>query len=41
MNALEKARHTTLDRAFVALGIPNVGKKTAKLIAKRVSEKNE
>ena len=33
MNALEKARHTTLDRAFVALGIPNVGKKTAKLIA--------
>ena len=31
-DAIEKARNTTLDRAFVALGIPNVGKKTAKQI---------
>jgi len=33
-DAIEKSRNTTLDRAFVALGIPNVGKKTAKQIAK-------
>ncbi len=33
LEALEKARHTTLDRVFVALGIPNVGKKTARLIS--------
>lgn len=33
LEAIENARHTTLDRALVALGIPNVGKKTAKLIA--------
>lgn len=30
IDSLERARHTTLDRALVALGIPNVGKKTAK-----------
>ncbi len=34
IDSLEKARHTTLDRAFVAMWIPNVGKKTAKQIAK-------
>ena len=33
LEAIEKARHTTLDRVLVALGIPNVGKKTAKLIS--------
>lgn len=32
LEALEKARNTTLDRVLVALGIPNVGKKTARLI---------
>ena len=33
LEAIEKSRHTTLDRVFVALGIPNVGKKTARLLA--------
>ena len=33
LEAIEKARHTTLDRVFVALGIPNVGKKTARLLS--------
>jgi DNA ligase (NAD+) len=36
IEAIEKARRTTLDRVFVALWIPNVGKKTAKLIASLV-----
>jgi DNA ligase (NAD+) len=40
MEALEKSRYTTLDRVFTAIGIPNVGKKTARLIAKRVFDKN-
>lgn len=31
--AIEKSRQTTLDRVFVALGIANVGKKTARLLA--------
>ena len=35
--AIEQSRHTTLDRVFVALGIPNVGKKTARLIANILS----
>ena len=35
--AIEQSRHTTLDRVFVALGIPNVGKKTARLIANLLS----
>ncbi len=38
LQALEKSRHTTLDRIFTAIGIPNVGKKTARLIAKAVFE---
>lgn len=33
LKAIEKARHTTLDRVFVALGIPNVGKKTGRLLS--------
>lgn len=33
IESLEKARHTTLDRVLTAIGIPNVGKKTAKTIA--------
>jgi DNA ligase (NAD+) len=33
IESLEKARHTTLDRVFVAIGIPNVGKKTARSLA--------
>ncbi|MBP9779703.1 NAD-dependent DNA ligase LigA [Candidatus Gracilibacteria bacterium] len=33
IESLEKSRHTTLDRVFTAIGIPNVGKKTARLIA--------
>ena len=33
LEAIENSRHTTLDRVFVALGIPNVGKKTARLLA--------
>lgn len=36
LEAIESARNTTLDRVFVALGIPNVWKKTAKLIANTV-----
>ena len=36
--AIENARNTTLDRALVALGIPNVGKKTAKQIAQLFSD---
>lgn len=41
LEAIEKSRHTTLDRVLVALGIPNVGKKTAKLIARSVTEKSQ
>ena len=33
IDSLEKSRNTTLDRMLVGLGIPNVGKKTAKQIA--------
>jgi DNA ligase (NAD+) len=33
IDSLEKARNTTLDRMFVGLGIPNVGKKTGKQLA--------
>lgn len=33
LNAIDDARHTTLDRVLGAIGIPNVGKKTAKQIA--------
>ncbi len=36
LEAIEKARHTTLDRVLVAIWVPNVGKKTAKLIAKTI-----
>ncbi len=32
MDAIEKSRHTTLERVLTAVGIPNVGKKTAKII---------
>lgn len=32
LDAIENSRHTTLDRVFTAIGIPNVGKKTAKII---------
>lgn len=41
MESLEKARHTTLDRVLVSLGIPNVGKKTARLIAKKIQQTTE
>ena len=34
IDSLEKSRHTTLDRMFVWLNIPNVGKKTAKQLAR-------
>lgn len=34
INAIEKSKYTTLDRFIVAMGIPNVGKSAAKLIAK-------
>ena len=40
LEAIEKSRHTTLDRVFVALGIPNVGKKTARLIASSFIARN-
>ena len=33
LDAIEKSRHTTLDRIFTAIGIPNVGKKTARQLA--------
>ncbi len=33
IDSLEKSRNTTLDRMFVGLGIPNVGKKTARSLA--------
>lgn len=33
LSSIEKARHTSLDRVFTALGIPNVWKKTARHIA--------
>ncbi len=38
IDSIEKSRYTTLDRMFVGLGIPNVGKKTAKQLAKIHSE---
>jgi DNA ligase (NAD+) len=34
IESLEKSCHTTLDRVFTAIGIPNVGKKTGKMLAK-------
>ena len=40
LEAIDKSRHTTLDRVFTALGIPNVGKKTARLIAGLVIVRN-
>jgi DNA ligase (NAD+) len=40
LEAIEKARHTTLDRALVAVGIPNVGKKTARSLAKVILNKS-
>jgi DNA ligase (NAD+) len=36
IEAIEKARHVSLDKVFVSLGIPNVGKKTAKIIASSI-----
>lgn len=36
IDSLEKSRNTTLDRMFVGLGIPNVGKKTARSLASTV-----
>ena len=44
MVAIEKSRHTTLERVLTAIGIPNVGKKTAKQLAGisyQVSANNE
>lgn len=35
LNAIEKAKHTTLDRFIFALGIDGIGKKTAKDLIKR------
>lgn len=34
LSAIEKSKHTTLDRFINALSIPNIGKETAKTIAK-------
>jgi DNA ligase (NAD+) len=34
LNAIETSKHTTLDRFINALSIPNIGKETAKMIAK-------
>lgn len=39
--SLERARNTTLDRVFVGLGIPNVGSKTAKVLARHILEELE
>ncbi len=36
LGAIESAKKTTLDRVFVGIGIPNVGKKTAKQLAKYI-----
>lgn len=38
LDAIELSRNTTLERVFTAIGIANVGKKTARLIAKKVFE---
>jgi len=35
INAIEKSKHTTLDRFLFAIGIPYVGRYTARLIAER------
>lgn len=32
--SLDRAKHTTLDRVLTAIGIPNVGRKTAKVLAR-------
>lgn len=39
LESIEKARNTTLERALVSLGIPNIGKKTAKVITKEAIKK--
>ncbi len=36
IDSIEKSRNTTLDRMFVGLGIPNVGKKTARSLASTI-----
>lgn len=36
LDSIEKSRHTSLDRVFVALGIPQVGKKTGKILAEYI-----
>lgn len=36
IDALEKSRHTTLERVLTAIGIPNVGKKTAKIVTQKI-----
>jgi DNA ligase (NAD+) len=41
LESIEKARNTTLDKVFTAIGIPNVGKKTAKLIANVIYKKHQ
>jgi DNA ligase (NAD+) len=42
LSAIEKSRSTTLDRLLVALGIPHVGKKTAKILSHHIfSSKTE
>lgn len=40
LDAIELSRQTTLERVFTAIWIANVGKKTARLLAKKVIEKN-
>lgn len=35
LEAIEKSKNTTLERFIFALGIPNIGKKTAEVLAKR------
>jgi len=41
LGAIEAARHTTLDRVLAGLGIPNVGKKTAKQLSAAIFAKME
>ncbi|QJB71475.1 NAD-dependent DNA ligase LigA [Mycoplasma sp. 1654_15] len=36
INAIEKAKHTTLDKLIFALGIKHIGQKTAKMLAQKV-----
>ena len=41
INAVKKAKNTTLSRLLIALSIPEVGKKTAKIISKLFKSEND